>query len=257
MSATPRVVVVSGGGTGMGRAIAKAFAAAGDQVIVVGRRADVLERTAAEISAGSDGPAVQPVAADLAEPDQVRRVKAAVEDGHGRVDVVVACAGGNVLLGGDHDESDELAFEAWHWLENFRSNVLTAVLLVEALRDLLASPGGRVVLVSSIAAYRGSGRGSYAGAKAALHPYAYDLAADLGPKGITVNVVAPGFITGTEFFAGGLRPERERTLIDETLTERAGTPEDVAEAVLWLAAPESGQVTAQIVQVNGGAILGR
>ena len=252
MSGTPRVAVVSGGGPGMGRAVAKAFAAAGDPVIVIGRRADVLERTAAEISAESGGPAVQPVVADLAEPEQVRRVKTAIQEGHGRVDVLAAFAGGNVLLGGDHDESDELAFEAWHWLGNFRSNVLTSVLLVEALRDLLASPGGRVVLVSSIAAYRGSGRGSYAGAKAALHPYAFDLAADLGPKGITVNVVAPGYISGTEFFAGGLRPERERTL-----TERAGTPEDVAEAVLWLAAPESGQVTAQIVQVNGGAFLGR
>jgi NAD(P)-dependent dehydrogenase (short-subunit alcohol dehydrogenase family) len=250
MSAAPRVVVVSGGGTGMGRAIAQAFADAGDQVVVIGRRADVLERAAAELSA-------EPLVADLTEPEQVRRVKTAVQETHGRVDVLVACAGGNVLLGGNHDEGDELQFEAWHWLENFRSNVLTAVLLVEALRDLLTSPGARVVLVSSIAAYRGSGRGSYAGAKAALHPYAYDLAADLGPKGITVNVVAPGYISGTEFFTGGLRPEREKALIDETLTERAGTPEDVAEAVLWLAAPESGQVTAQIVQVNGGALLGR
>ena len=186
-----RTVVVSGGGTGIGRAVAAAFAADGGNVLV----------------------------SEAAPPEG-------------------------------------LAGVAWQWEGNFRANTLTAVLLTEALREHLASPGGRVLLMSSIAAYRGSGSGSYAGSKAALHPYAFDLAAQLGPRGITVNVVAPGYIEDTGFFGGRLSDERRDTLIGQTHTGRAGTPEDVAETVRWLASAGAGHITAQIVQVNGGAERG-
>jgi 3-oxoacyl-[acyl-carrier protein] reductase len=111
--------------------------------------------------------------------------------------------------------------------------------------------------VSSIAAYRGSGTGSSAASKAALHPYAYDLAAALGRRDVTVNVVAPGYIEGTGFFGSSLTPERRRALVEETRVKRAGTPEDVAAAVRWLSSSEAGHVTGQIIQVNGGAERGR
>jgi 3-oxoacyl-[acyl-carrier protein] reductase len=253
-----RMVVISGGGSGIGRAIAERFARDGDQVLLVGRRAEVVEHAATEIGKTvPDAPAVVWVAADLSEPGQAERVRAAVADQGGRVGVLVNNAGGNVLIGAAPDAFSGVAGAARHWLGNFRANVLTAVLLTEALRDLLAAPGGRVVLMSSIAAYRGSGAGSYGGAKAALHPYAFDLAADLGERGITVNVVAPGYVKGTEFFGGGPSAQRERSLISQTLTGRAGTPDDVAAVVHWLASPAASHVTAQIVQVNGGAELGR
>ncbi|MFC7730912.1 SDR family oxidoreductase [Actinomadura keratinilytica] len=211
--------------------------------MIIGRRADVLEKTAGELGATA-------VPADLSEPAQVERVRAVLADRFGSIDVLVNNAGGNVER---HGASGGVAER---WTGNFRANVLTAVLPTEAFRDLL-NPSGRIVFITSIAALRGSGGTSYGPMKAALHPYAFDLAAALGPRGVTVNVVAPGFIADTEFFGGTLDDERRATLVAQTHTGRAGTPQDVAETVHWLASPGAGHVTAQIVQVNGGAERGR
>lgn len=245
-----RVVVVSGGGTGIGRAVAQRFAGDGDQVVLIGRRPDVLEETAAELGAVA-------LPGDVSEPSQVRRIRDEVIRRFTRVDVLVNAAGGNGVFGPAPSNLDSLEQTAWAWAENLRLNTMTAVLLTEALKPSLTRPGGRVVLLSSIAAYRGSGSGSYGGSKAALHPYAYDLAAELGPDGVTVNVVAPGFVADTEFFRDQLSDERLGTLIGQTLNRRAGAPEDVADTVHWLASPAAHHVTAQIVQVNGGAERGR
>ncbi|WP_041825205.1 MULTISPECIES: SDR family NAD(P)-dependent oxidoreductase [Streptomycetaceae] len=253
-----RVVVVSGGGSGIGSAVAGEFAAEEAHLVLTGRREQVLRETAGRLTAAHPGlPEPLTVAADLSSAGGARRVADEVAARFDRVDVVVANAGGNPAAHGGEAIPEGLERTAWAWSENFRVNTLTAVLLTEALKDRLASPGGRVVLISSIAALRGSGTGSYAASKAALHPYAFDLARELGPRGITVNVVAPGYIRDTEFFSGGLAAERERALIEQTSTGRAGTPADVADAVRWLAAPGAGQVTAQIIQVNGGAERGR
>ncbi|XVQ06242.1 SDR family NAD(P)-dependent oxidoreductase [Spirillospora sp. CA-255316] len=238
-----RTIVVSGGGTGIGKAVAARFAADGDRVVIIGRRGDALEKTAAEIGAAA-------LPADLSEPAEVERVRADLARRFGAIDVLVNNAGGNIER---HGGTGDLA---QRWTANFRANVLTSVLPTEALRDLL-NPSGRVVFISSIAAFRGSGGTSYGPMKAALHPYAFDLAAALGPRGITVNVVAPGLIEDTEFFGGTLDDERRAMLVAQTHTGRAGTPQDVAETVHWLASTGGGHVTAQIIQVNGGAERGR
>ncbi|MDF5758048.1 SDR family oxidoreductase [Spongiactinospora sp. TRM90649] len=238
-----RTTVVTGGGTGIGKAVAARFAADGDQVVLIGRRADVLEKAAAEIGGTA-------LPADLSEPAEAERVRADLAGRFGGIDVLVNNAGGNVERTGTHEGVVD------RWSGNFRANVLTAVLPTEALRDLL-NPSGRVVFVSSIAALRGSGGSSYGPMKAALHPYAFDLAAALGPRGITVNVVAPGLIEDTEFFGGTLSDERRATLVAQTHTGRAGSPQDVAETVHWLASPGAGHITAQIIQVSGGAERGR
>ncbi|MFF0579211.1 SDR family NAD(P)-dependent oxidoreductase [Streptosporangium saharense] len=238
-----RTIVVSGGGTGIGKAVAARFAADGDRVVIVGRRVDVLEKVAEEIGGIA-------LPADLSEPTEVERVRADLVERFGTIDVLVNNAGGNVEgRGGSGDVVER-------WTGNFRANVLTSVLPTEAFRDLL-NPSGRIVFISSIAAFRGSGGTSYGPMKAALHPYAFDLAAALGPRGITVNVVAPGFIEDTEFFGDALDDNRRAMLVGQTLTGRPGTPQDVAETVHWLASPGGGHVTAQIIQVNGGAERGR
>ncbi|MDH6461143.1 3-oxoacyl-[acyl-carrier protein] reductase [Micromonospora sp. A200] len=245
-----RLAVVSGGGTGIGRAVAAGLAADGLDVLVVGRRAAVLAAAAERISAecGRAG-AVRAVVADLTDPEQANLVVEAV--GERAVDVLVNNAGG--YLGGD---TGTLAGVAAHWRANFDANVLTAVLLTEALRPALRRPGGRVILLSSIAAQRGGG-GAYSAAKAALHGWAYDLATQLGPEQVTVNVVSPGYVADTEFFGDRMTPEGHAKRVAATLVGRAGEPDDVAAAVRYLAGTSAGYVTGQVLGVNGGSVLGR
>lgn len=89
-----------------------------------------------------------------------------------------------------------------------------------------------------------------------MHPYAHDLARELGPRGITANVVAPGYIEDTEFFGPQIDPERRERLVNDTQNKRAGTPGDVAATLHWLASPGAGHVTSQVIQVNGAPSAG-
>jgi 3-oxoacyl-[acyl-carrier protein] reductase len=84
-----------------------------------------------------------------------------------------------------------------------------------------------------------------------------DLAVQLGPEGITANVISPGYITDSEFFDGRMTEEGHRKRVDSTLVGRAGMPDDIAESVRWLVGPGGGFVTGQIINVNGGTVLGR
>ncbi|MGW5668421.1 SDR family NAD(P)-dependent oxidoreductase [Micromonospora sp. NPDC003776] len=245
-----RFAVVSGGGTGIGAAVTKGLVLDGFEVLIVGRRAEVLLETAGRISAECDRPsAVSAVTADLTDPAQLTGVVEAI--GERTVDVVVNNAGG--YLGGPTETLPDVA--AW-WRANLDANVLTAVLLTEALLPALRRPGGRVLLISSIAAQRG-GAGPYSAAKAALHGWAYDLAAQLGPEGITANVVSPGYVAETEFFGDRMTPEGHAKRVAATLVGRAGVPDDIAAAVRYLAGPDAGYVTGQVLGVNGGSVLGR
>lgn len=247
---TRRFAVVSGGGTGIGAATALALAQDGYDVLVTGRRAAVLADTAHRIGSECGRPdAVQPFAADLTQPDEVARLADSLA---GRtVDVVVNNAG--AFITGD---TSTLAGHAAQWRATLDANVLTAVLLTEALRPALRRPGGRVILISSIAAQRGGG-GAYSAAKAALHGWAYALAAELGPEQITVNVVSPGYVADTEFFLGRMTPEGHAKRVAATLVGRAGAPADVAAAIRYLAGPEASFVTGQVLGVNGGSVFGR
>jgi 3-oxoacyl-[acyl-carrier protein] reductase len=239
-----RLAVVGGGGTGIGAATAGMLTGEGYEVVIVGRRADVLAEAAGRI-----GPAATPVTADLSDPEQVGAVLEAVA---GRpVDLVVNSAGAYVA--GDTTTPAGLAAT---WRANLDASVMTAVLLTETLRPLLRRPGGRIVLISSIAAQRGGG-GPYSAAKAALHGWMFALAKDLGPEGITANVIAPGYVTDTEFFSGRMTPEGHAHRVAETLVGRAGQPHEIAEAVRWLIGPGGGYVTGQVIGVNGGSVLGR
>ncbi|GGU85615.1 SDR family NAD(P)-dependent oxidoreductase [Kitasatospora aureofaciens] len=251
-----RLAVVSGGGTGIGRAIAARLAGDGYRVAVLGRRAAVLEEARARIERDAGPGAVVPVAGDLTDPAVVEQVAARVGE-LGPVDVLVNNAGAIITP----PEDAGLAALAASWRRDLDTNLLTAVLLTTALQGALRRPGGRLVVISSAAAQRGGAgphsAGSYAAAKAALHGWAFGLARQLGPDGITVNVLAPGYVVDTEIFGADWNEEFHARKVADTLVGRAGTPADVAEAVAYVASPAAGYLTGQVIGLNGGAVLGR
>nr|WP_067814438.1 SDR family oxidoreductase [Nocardia inohanensis] len=239
----------TGGGTGIGKAVARRLATDGDSVIIVGRRLPVLQAAAAELNAELGFDRVTAISADIEKPDQVEALVARITTAQ-PVDVLINNAGGNPAAA-----PNDLTGIAAAYTDAFRLNVITAVLLTEALVPHLTKPGGRIVSVSSIAALRGSG--PYGAAKAALHGWSMGLAQQLAPQGITVNLVAPGFVPATEFWTDRLTPALEAERISQVPLGRAGTPDEIAAGIAHLASPDAGWTTGQVLQINGGTLLGR
>lgn len=246
-----RTVLVTGGGTGIGRAVAARCVAGGDRVIITGRRPEPLDHTAKSL-----GDAVSAVCCDHTNPAQVA---ALLDELPGTIDVLVNNAGGNtdfVSVDNSAAESSQagLARFASAWHANLDANLLSAAMTTHALRDRLAA-GGAVVHIGSIAADKGAG--SYGAAKAGLASWNVDVARELGGRGITSNVVAAGYVQDTEFFRGRLSEQRRESLIADTAVGRPGTVEDIAETVHFLASPGARHITAQVLNVNGGAFASR
>jgi 3-oxoacyl-[acyl-carrier protein] reductase len=239
-----RQVVVTGGGTGIGLAVAAEFVRAGDSVTITGRREHVLKAAAGRLA-----PEVDYACFDASDP---AAVSAALDLLPGRVDVLVNNAGGNTDF--DREPPRDLFGLAAAWQANLDANLLSAVLVTAALTPRLTR-NARIISFSSIAARRGAG--SYGAAKAAVEAWTADVAAELGPRGITANVVSPGLTLGSEFFRDSLTDARRQRLVAETRTGRAGTTADAAAAVMFLASPAAGHLTGQVIHVNGGAYLGR
>ncbi|MET7302913.1 SDR family oxidoreductase [Embleya sp. NPDC005575] len=237
-----RFVVVSGAGSGIGRAVARRFAAQGDHVTVLGRRPEPIAAVAEEIGGTA-------LAVDLTDPHAVERARASLP---ARVDVLVNNAGQRVPLPTEPD----LAGVADHWRQMYDHIVLPTVLLTEALLPRLARPGGRIVSIGSTAGLRGNN--AYGAAKAAVHAWNHSLATRVGPDGITANIVIPGYIADTEFAFDMVQDAAEHARrAESTLVKRVGRAEDIAAAVTFVASPEAGYMTAEFVNVSGGHVLGR
>jgi len=238
------VVVITGGGTGMGRAMAEAFAGDGCAVVILGRREDVLQAAAEDIGRG-----VQWRKCDVSEPEQIEQF---LEWLSGTVDVLINNAGGTGNLADDFTLADAARYAN----ELLAANLVGAYLMTRGLLPRMRKPGGRIINISSIAAFRGGGD-MYSAAKAGLVGLTYSLAQELGPDGITVNAIAPGMILGTEFFGDRMTDERRDRAVAQTPMGRTGTPEDVAAAARYLASDEASFVTGEVLHVNGGWIFGR
>lgn len=241
-------VLVSGGATGIGRAIARRFAEDGYAVTIVGRRRDVLERAAADLSVPTDN-TVTAVPADVSDAAAVTELAEGVAEDDAGIAVVVNAAGGLARTGGD-----DVAAVAAAWEAHLRGNLLSAVLLTEAIRPHL-TVGARVITIGSIAG--STGAGAYGAAKAALVAWNSTLAGQLATHRATANVIAPGYVTDTEFFGDTMTAERHDRLVGRTLLGRAGRPDDVAGAAAFLASDDAAWITGQVLHVNGGALRAR
>jgi 3-oxoacyl-[acyl-carrier protein] reductase len=246
-----RNVLITGAGGGIGRAIAARFIADGDTVVITGRNAARLQRTAAEL--GAHG-----VVCDAADPAQVAVLNAGLA---GTLDVLVNNAGGNTDFDepadGERNGSDsriKLERLAASWRANLDANLISAVLTTHAVADRLAT-GGSVISIGTIGAERGGG--SYGAAKAALAAWNAYLSAEIGPRGVTANVISPGYIADTNFFRDRLTRERRDNLIAATHDKRPGEPGDIAETAHFLASPGARHITGQTIHVNGGAFTTR
>lgn len=236
-----RTVLITGATSGIGHAIAARFATEQAEVYITGRNPDTVERTAKELN-------VHGVVCDATDLDAVAALAARFHS----LDVLVNAAGG--LADAPPAGASPLETAYAEWQAHLNQNLLTAVLTTTAVRDRLA-PGSTVISLGSIGAERRGG--SYGAAKAALAAWNASLSAELAPNGITCNIIAPGYIAGTNFFRGRLSAERHTALVDETHNKRPGTVHDIAETSYFLASPGARHITGQTIHVNGGAFTTR
>jgi NAD(P)-dependent dehydrogenase (short-subunit alcohol dehydrogenase family) len=236
-----KVVLVTGAGTGIGRAAAAGFAQEGARVALVARRAEPLEEVARSIGASATV-----IVADLARAGEAARVISAHREAFGRLDVLVNNAAIFLRKALVEAGDDELA-------RAFLTNAVAPLALTREALPLLSAVRGNVVNVSSTAARVAKPMlSAYSASKLALEQATRSLAVELGPQGVRVNCVAPG-MTATDMIADlTADSERLRTYITSTPLGRVGQPEDVARAILYLASDDASWVTGQVLQASGG-----
>lgn len=239
---TGRTVVVTGGGSGIGRAIAQAFLDNGAQVAVSGRRAEPL----AETLRGYPSERTLAVVNDIASPSGARDLVQTVTERFGGIDVVVSNAA--AYTGG---ELVDLAADRWQALR--ATNIDGLFHLAQAALPALERSGGNLVAIASVSGLAGDwGQAAYNATKHAVIGFVRSLALDYGSRGVRVNAVAPAF-TLTDMTAGFTdAPEALAPFINRIALGRPGTPHDVAPAVLFLASPDAGYITGSVLVVDGG-----
>ena len=236
-----RVVLVTGGNRGIGLAIAQAFLAEGDAVAITSR--------SGELPAELEGTAVLVVKADVTDTASIDAAFEAIENQLGPVEVVVANAGvtRDTLLMRMSD--DDIA-------EVINTNLIGAIRVARrATKGMLRLKRGRLVFVSSVVGFMGSaGQVNYAASQAGLVGTARSLARELGSRGITANVVAPGFVETA--MTAVLTPERTAEILGAVPLARYASPAEVAGTVVFLASDAASYITGAVIPVDGGLGMG-
>jgi NAD(P)-dependent dehydrogenase (short-subunit alcohol dehydrogenase family) len=240
-----RVAIVTGGTRGIGRAIAEAYALAGAKVVVASRKQDACDATVAAIeTAGGEALGVATHAGDL---DQLERLVAATVERFGGIDILVNNAANALAL-----PLGEITPEAWE--KSFGVNLRGPVFLMQyALPHLESSEHASIVNVSSAGAFLfGQVTHMYAAAKAGLLAYTRSLAAELAPKQIRVNAIAPGTVD-TDMVRNN-PPVVQELMKNAALMKRAAVPDEIVGLALYLASDASSFVTGSTINIDGGLV---
>ena len=240
-----QVAIVTGGGAGIGRAIAELFAAAGASVVV----SDLKKETADEVARAivdAGGRAVG-TACDVTNADARQALVDTALSAFGSISILVNNAGG----GGP--KPFDMPMDTFVWA--YELNVFSIFHLTQLCAPHIEKAGGGAVLnISSMAGENRNVRmASYASSKAAANHLTRNIAFDLGPKGIRVNAIAPGAIR-TAALASVLTPEIEKAMLKHTPLGRLGEGSDIAHAALFLCSPASAWVSGQVLTVSGGGV---
>jgi 3-oxoacyl-[acyl-carrier protein] reductase len=245
MSVAGKTAIVTGAGTGIGRATAQLLAERGARVVAAGLQPERLRETVEAIT-GAGGEAVA-VDADVSDPDAIENVAARAQEAFGGTDVLVNNAA--VYPIGPWHEMD-----AAQWDEVFATNIRGYFLLARAVRpQMVARGGGAIVNVASVTFFTGEALLlAYVASKGAVVGFTRALAREAGPEGIRVNAVAPGAFptAATEIHAD--QDALWRDVLESQSLKRRGEVEDVARAIWFFASDDSGFVTGQTLLVDGG-----
>lgn len=242
-----KTAIVSGGASGIGRAISETLGACGANVLLTYYTSDkeAAETVAAIERSGTRARALQ---ADLTQEEEAGRVVDAALAQFGGIDILVANSGGLLQRSPIADCSLEL------WNAALAVNLTSTFLTCRAVLPIMEqAAAGSIITLSSLAAHDGGGMGSahYAAAKGGVLTFTKALAKEVAPRGIRVNGVAPGLI-GTQFHDRFSTPEGRKATVARTPLAREGTPQDVANAVVFLASPLSSFLAGETIEVNGG-----
>lgn len=245
LALTDQVAIVTGGGAGIGRAIASRFAMAGAAVAVGDRDLPAAQAVADEIAAG--GGQALALACDVTREEDLEEMVLAAVGRFGRLTILVNNAGGGGPKPFDMPMAD--------FVRAFELNVFSVFRLCQLCAPHMQAAGGGAVLnISSMAGENRNVRmTSYGASKAAANHLTRNLAFDLGPLGVRVNAIAPGAIR-TQALASVLTPEAERAMLRHTPLGRLGEPEDIANAALFLCSPAAAWISGQVLTVSGGGV---
>jgi 3-oxoacyl-[acyl-carrier protein] reductase len=249
---TSRKILVTGSSRGIGRAVAQAFAEAGDTVAVHHRDSPDL---AAAVQASLPGEGHVVVQADIADPAAVRSMVDSAAEQLGGLDVLVNNA---ATYGRVAHAVAEISYETWQqaWQDTIGLNLIGAANVTWcAVQHMIAAGGGTIVNVSSRGAFRGEpGQPAYGASKAGLNALGQSLAVALAPHNITVTAVAPGFVE-TDMAASHLQGDSGAAIRAQSPFGRVAQPAEIAAAVVYLASPGAAWATGAILDLNGASYL--
>ena len=238
-----KIVLVTGASRGIGQAIALSLGHAGATVIGTAtsdKGAEAISNTFKE-----NGIAGQGLTLNVTNNDQIAEVMSTIVENHGSVDILVNNAGitrDNLLMRMKEDEWDDI----------MSTNLSSVYKMSKAvLRGMMKKKAGRIISIASVVGAMGNaGQTNYAAAKAGIMGFTKSLAREVGTRGITVNAVAPGFIQTD--MTDALPEEQKASLASQIPLGRLGTPDEIAQTVLFLAGEGGAYITAQTLHVNGG-----